>query len=278
MLELYHYAFSTCSQKVRLVLAEKRLDFVSHEIDLIGGRAARPGVREAQPEPRRPHPGARRRRADRVHADQRVPRRGLPGRRRCGRRTRAGGTPSALWTKYLDEKVHPATAVLTFALGPRTLLLQQPAEVREANIASIPDPKDRAARRSVIEHGVKAPEFAGRLRADGRLPRSGRGVAARRGGWLSGGSFGLADAAVLPYVLRLDHLAMTPLLSPDGAAVAGGLVPARASAAELRVGRGRTGYRSSRSSSCGPADEPSGRRSNPLRERMSPCEDERRPA
>jgi hypothetical protein len=36
MLELYHYGFSTCSQKVRLVLAEKGLDFVSHEVDLLG--------------------------------------------------------------------------------------------------------------------------------------------------------------------------------------------------------------------------------------------------
>jgi glutathione S-transferase len=30
MIELYHFPFSTCSQKVRLVLAEKGLDFVSH--------------------------------------------------------------------------------------------------------------------------------------------------------------------------------------------------------------------------------------------------------
>ena len=33
--------------------------------------------------------------------------------------------------------------------------------------------------------------------------------------WLSGSSFGLADAGALPYVLRLDHLAMAPLLSGD---------------------------------------------------------------
>ena len=37
MLERYHFGFSTCSQKVRLVLAEKGLDFVSHEVDLLGG-------------------------------------------------------------------------------------------------------------------------------------------------------------------------------------------------------------------------------------------------
>ena len=33
-----------------------------------------------------------------------------------------------------------------------------------------------------------------------------------REGWLSGETFGSADACVLPYVLRLDHLAMSPLL------------------------------------------------------------------
>ena len=37
MLELHHTNVSTCSQKVRLVLAEKRLEFESHEVDLIGG-------------------------------------------------------------------------------------------------------------------------------------------------------------------------------------------------------------------------------------------------
>ena len=37
MIELYHFGFSTCSQKVRLVLAEKGLEFVSHEVDLLGG-------------------------------------------------------------------------------------------------------------------------------------------------------------------------------------------------------------------------------------------------
>ena len=36
-LELYHYAISTCSQKVRLVLAEKGLEFESHTVDLLAG-------------------------------------------------------------------------------------------------------------------------------------------------------------------------------------------------------------------------------------------------
>ena len=38
MLELYHNALSSCSQKVRIVLGEKGLDWKSHDIDLQGGQ------------------------------------------------------------------------------------------------------------------------------------------------------------------------------------------------------------------------------------------------
>ena len=122
------------------------------------------------------------------------------------------GHAARLWTKRLDDDVHAATAVVTFAIGPRSLLLQQPRDLREANIEAIPDPKARAARRSVIEHGVDAPEFAAAFDEMLRLLDE-VDAALLPGGWLSGSGFGLADAAVLPYVLRLDHLAMTPLLA-----------------------------------------------------------------
>ena len=81
--------------------------------------------------------------------------------------------------------------------------------MRERNIESIPDPVNRAARRSVLDHGVKAPEFAGALQRFIDLLDA---IQASDGTWLSGDAFGLADACVLPYVLRLDHLAMTPVI------------------------------------------------------------------
>jgi glutathione S-transferase len=59
---------------------------------------------------------------------------------------------------------------------------------------------------------VKAPEFAGALGAFLDLI-DGMESKLSPGGWLSGESFGLADVAALPYVLRLEHLAMTPLLA-----------------------------------------------------------------
>jgi glutathione S-transferase len=117
------------------------------------------------------------------------------------------------WLKHADELLHPAAPTVTFAIGPRNLLLQQPPEVREANIAAIPDPVQRATRRSVLEHGVKAPEFAGALRVFLDTLDGMEAELVDRA-WISGERFGLADATLLPYVLRLEHLAMDPLLDP----------------------------------------------------------------
>jgi len=211
MIELYHFALSTCSQKVRLVLAEKNLEFVSHEVDLMSGAQHDPEYVKLNPQhvvPTLVHDGAVLIESTLIneYLEDAFP---DPPMRPASPRERHA---ARLWTKRLDDDVHAATGVVTFAIGPRRLLLQQPAEVREANIDAMPDPKARAARRSVIEHGVEAPEFASAF--DEMLTLLDEVDAALLpGGWLSGSAFGLADAAILPYVLRLDHLAMTPLLA-----------------------------------------------------------------
>ncbi len=210
MLTLYHNALSTCSQKVRLVLDHKGIAFESKEIDLISG-----GQHDADYVKLNPNhvvPTV----VDDGHVliestlineylDDAYPEVPMRPADAVGRHT------VRMWGKKLDQKVHPATGVVTFAIGPRNILLQQPEEVRDANINAIPDPARRAARRSVIEHGVKAPEFEGALRAMiGLLDDMEETLSP--GAWLSGQSFGIADAGVLPYVLRLDHVAMGSLI------------------------------------------------------------------
>ena len=205
MLELYHNAISTCSQKVRLVLAHKGLEFTSHEVDLLGGGQHAPEYVKLNPNhvvPTLVHDGAVLIESSLIneYLDDAFPE---PAMLPADAAARHG---ARLWPKLLDDKVHPATGVVTFAIGPRAMLLSQPDEVREANINAIPDPARRAARRSVIEHGVKAPEFAGALRTlIGLLDRMENALPSPAS-WLSGDAFGLADAGVLPYVLRLDHL------------------------------------------------------------------------
>jgi len=213
LLELYHFAFSTCSQKVRLVLAEKNLDFVSHEVDLMSGGQHDPEYVKLNPNhvvPTLVDDGVALIESTLIneYLDDAFPQVAMrPADARGRHHVR-------LWTKRLDEKVHPATAVVTFAISARPLVLQLPEEVREANINSIPDAADRKARRSVIEHGVDAPEFAGALkRMIEAIDQAEKDLAQRE--WLSGGAFGLADACLLPYVLRLDHMAMSPLLAAE---------------------------------------------------------------
>lgn len=208
MLELYHNALSTCSQKVRLVLAEKSLDFSSHAIDLVAGGQHDPGYVKLNPNhvvPTLIDDGRVLIESSLIneYLDDAYPETPLRPAHPADRHA------MRLWIKRIDEKVHPAASVLTFSIGARQALLGQPEELREANLQAIPDPTRRAARRSVIDHGVKAPEFAGAL---ARFVELVDAIEASSGTWLSGDAFGLADAAVLPYVLRLDHLAMTPLI------------------------------------------------------------------
>ncbi|MEM9175528.1 MAG: glutathione S-transferase family protein [Myxococcota bacterium] len=213
MRELYHNAVSTCSQKVRLVLDAKGLDYTSHEIDLVGGGQHDPDYVKLNPNHVVPtlvddgrvfiESTLINEYVDEAYAEHSL------------RPSDAAGRHAVrLWTKKIDT-MHAQCGVITFAIGPRTILLQQPDEVREKNLAAIPDPAQRARRRSVIEHGVEAPEFVGALHAHLDFLDE-MDVALTDAAWLSGAAFGLADAAALPYVLRMRHLAMEPLVDQRG--------------------------------------------------------------
>ncbi len=212
-LALYHNGLSSCSQKVRLVLAEKDLAFDSREVNLIAGEQHAPEYVKLNPShvvPTLIHDGRVLIESSLIneYLDEAFPETPLSPRDPGGRHG------MRLWVKRIDEKVHPAAGVITYAIGARPAALSQAKEAREASVASIPDAARRAARRSVLEHGVRAPEFAGALAAFLELIDTMESALAP-GRWLSGDRFGLADAAALPYVLRLEHLAMAPLLAAN---------------------------------------------------------------
>jgi glutathione S-transferase len=210
VIELYHFAFSTCSQKVRLVIEAKGLDFVSHEVNLITGGQHDPEYVKLNPAhvvPTLVHDGQVLVESSLIirYLDDAFPEPPMRPADALGRYA------VDRWIKRVDEALHPAAPVVTFALGPRQAVLAQPPEVREANLAAIPDPAERATRRSVIEHGVQAPEFAGALGVFLDVLDD-METALSEATWLSGDRFSLADATLLPYVLRLEHLAMDPLI------------------------------------------------------------------
>lgn len=211
MIELYHNAISTCSQKVRLVLAEKDLDFTSHVVDLIGGGQHDPEYVKLNPNhvvPTLVHDGRVLVESTLIirYLDDAFPR---PAMRSADAAERYA---EEMWLKKVDDVIHPAAPVLTFAIGGRNAMLAQPEAAREANIEAIPDPKARAERRSVLEQGASAPEFEEALGVFlGMLDQMESELSERP--WLSGASLGLADATLLPYVLRMEAMAMDRFLA-----------------------------------------------------------------
>ncbi|MAE94261.1 MAG: glutathione S-transferase [Deltaproteobacteria bacterium] len=210
MLELYHHFLSTCSQKVRLVLAEKGLDYESHWIDLIQGEQHAPAYVKLNPNhvvPTLVHDGhvliestLINEYLDEVFAEPSL----VPSDPLSRHAMR-------LWTKRVDSQVHPCAGVITFGIGTRPMILQRTPEEIELSVQAIPDPARREARRSVIEHGIKAPEMQGAIRTFVSMLDDMEEALAGRA-FLVSDDFSLADACLLPYVLRLDHLAMRPLI------------------------------------------------------------------
>lgn len=210
MLTLFHNTVSTCSQKVRWTLSEKGMGYESREIDLLAGEQHAPWYAKIHPDhvvPALVHDETTVRESSLImmyldqigEGDPLVPDDPL-----CAHQLRT-------WMHLIDHKVHSEAAVLTFALGPRGFINAQPAEVREASISKIVDPTARAQRRSVLDHGVQAPEFRAALTRFMKM-LGGMEASLQKADWLAGSKISLGDGAVLPYVLRLQHLGIYEML------------------------------------------------------------------
>ena len=196
-----------------MVLAEKGLSFESKLVDLIAGEQHDPEYVKLNPNhvvPTLVHDGRVLIESTFIneYLDDAFPDPALRPSDAADRHT------MRMWTKRIDSDVHPNAGVITFGIGTRPLLLAQGAEAIEASIAAMPSAAKRAQRKSVIENGVKAPEMKPAIHAFVAMLDD-MESALESSPWLAGGEFSLADACAMPYVLRLDHLSMTPFLSAD---------------------------------------------------------------
>jgi len=179
MLALYHNAASTCSQKVRLILAEKKLEWESRDVDLVGGGQHDPEYTKLNPNhvvPTLVHDEGVFIESTLIneYLDDAFPQIAMKPADPAGRHA------MRLWTRRIDE-LHPSAGVLTYAIGTRPMILQRAQADIDAHVEQIPDPQRRAQRRSVIEKGIDAPEFGGAMRSWSfrrRSPRA-RGVRGR---------------------------------------------------------------------------------------------------
>ena len=211
-LTLYHNGPSTCSQKVRVILGLKGLDYESKLIDLTQGEQHDPEYVKLNPnhvvptlatpntvliessliieylDDAYPEISAKPKNAEEIHRMR-------------------------LWIKNADA-YHQFAGLLTYGIAVRNLILAKSPKEIEADINNIPDLIKRKNRRELVEKGIEAEvvidaikkSYAFVQKLEAELPDD---------GWLSGDSFGLGDAAVVPYVTRIEHLALGEILDKD---------------------------------------------------------------
>lgn len=207
MLFLYDGDTSVCCQKVRIVMAEKDLDYDYTMVDVHGGQNFSPEYKKINPKalvPALVHDGRILLESNLIctYLDEVWPQPGLMPRDPYERHL------ARMWMKRVDEEVHPATGPLTYAIATRRMLIERYGDRLDDYTNEIPDPARRERRRAALRDGVEAPlvrdciAFFDRLCGD-------MDAQLRESRFLVGDGFTLADVALVPYVTRLDWLGLS---------------------------------------------------------------------
>lgn len=213
MITLYHHGSSVCAAKVRLVLAEKSLPWNGIYVDILRGDQFDPAYMKLNPKAVVP---------TLVH-DQKViiestviaeyldeefpdpPLKPADAEHRAAMR---------VWTKAVDEQLHPACAELTFASCHRFIIGRLPPEKFNEFLESTPPISVtadwHARKKEMVRQGMAAPRVDRTFRLyDGYLRKMEDTLQHQR--WLAGDTFSLADISLAPYVNRLDMLGMSEM-------------------------------------------------------------------
>ena len=137
MIELYHHGSSVCAAKVRLVLAEKGREWQGHYIDILKGDQFSPEYIKLNPKavvPTLVHDGAPILEFTVIceYLDEVFP---DPPLKPNNARDRA---EMRLWTKAVDELLHPMCAEITFSASHRHTVARLGPEGLAKFLASTP--------------------------------------------------------------------------------------------------------------------------------------------
>lgn len=208
MLELYHHGSSACAAKVRFALAEKQLRWRSHYVDILAGEQFDPAFLRINPKAVVPvlvHDGRVVREstviceyAEEVFAEHPL----FPA-------DPYGRAQVRIWTKAVDEELHPACSAITYVVSHRYTILRRGAGSFDEFLKQGASEGFAARERKWrwIHEGLAAPGAADQIRLyDGYLAKMEEALS--ESAWLAGDCFTMADVALTPYVNRLAALGM----------------------------------------------------------------------
>ncbi len=205
MIELYHNGMSTCSQKVRLTLAEKGQAFESHHFNLRAGDQHKPEYLKLNPNgvvPTIIHDGQ-------VVCESAVIDEFLddvfpdPPLRPA---TPIGLARMRLWVKQLDEGLHAASATISACIAFRYQFMEGKTEAElKKTLDGYVDPGKRVRMTENVMLGVESSFFKPAIKRVARMLDD-MEIAMTDRDWMADESYSLADIAFTPYVTRVAHL------------------------------------------------------------------------
>ena len=206
MLELYHTANSVCAQKVRIQLEEKGLAWSGRLLTLRGDQFE-PAYLKLNPNavvPTLVHDGVPVIESSVIlyYLEECFP---VPSMMPPSPQARV---KVRLFNKLIDESVHNACTVLTFATALRSRFQNMNPADREAYLSNAPSQQRSAYKRDVIDHGLESRFVADAIAQYDKLLEW-VDLAASQSDHLVGSDFSIADAAVIPYLMRLDLLKLS---------------------------------------------------------------------
>ncbi len=209
-LTLYHSIESTCSQKVRFVLSEKKLEWEQINLNLRKGEQFSPAYLKLNPKavvPTLIHDNKVVRESTVIinYLDDTYPQPTLKPDDPYAR------AMMNLLIKSFDEEVHPSVGILSYAIVLRHQMneLKTPAEL-EQHFKNIVDPMRRQRQQSTHADGLKAPSAGQALETLRKVVSLMEEIKGDKE-WLCGNSFSLADACALPYLVRMEKIGLQKL-------------------------------------------------------------------
>ena len=212
-LQLYTHPLSPCAQKVRIVLSEKQLPWISHHVSLPDKENLKPDYLALNPLGVVPTLVAN---GEPIiessiiceFLEDQYPERSL----RPGDSWQVAAM--RFWMKHVDVKLHPSCGAIQWPMVMRDGLLAKSAEEQEAILAKIPEKPRRERQGRLLKLGLDAPDVADAVRTYRRTALDMEAALSAQE-WIVSERFSLADAALAPYFQTLEQFCWTGIYADD---------------------------------------------------------------
>lgn len=208
MLKLYHHGTSVCAVKVRLALAEKKLKWKGHYVDILKGEQFDPDFLKVNPKAVVPvliHDNKVIRESTVICEYLEEVFQDIP----IYPQTPYERALVRIWTKAVDEELHPACSAITYTVSHRhTILKNGSGSFDEFMAAGAAEGLiSRARKWAWIQEGLDAPGVSDMVKLyDAYLAKMNEALQGKQ--WLVGDKISMADLALAPYLFRLSALSM----------------------------------------------------------------------